>query len=151
LSELELIKQITRLQRQVDSLIKPEVGRWVDWTPTVTQGVAVAVTVNYARYVLGNTVHIEANVTCTSGGTAANIIVIGGFPTAIQPLRTGDVSIIGSAVVNSATNYHVALLSTSAGAWRMLDSGSTNYFGINPALTLANGTIISLVATYERA
>ena len=56
MSELsELIRQMNRMQQEIDSLVKPEVGTagstvWTDWTPTVTQSGSVTITVDYARY-----------------------------------------------------------------------------------------------------
>lgn len=150
----ELVRQINSLQKQVDGLIKPEVSRWMDWTPTITQGVAVAVNITYARYVIiGDTVHMEVLVTFTSAGTAGAVIQIGGIPTAIQSARTGLNAVIGTAIVTDAgvASYHAALVATAAASWKMLNHNSNNYVGANVAITLGNGDSISFQATYEQA
>lgn len=154
MSDLELIKQITRLQRQVDGLIKPEVGRWVDWTPTVTQLGAVTATVIYARYELsGNTVNAQMRLDITSAGTIANAIIIGGVPAAISPANVGSINVIGNGIVHdiSTVVYEGSLVAVGASDWRFLVSGVNNYIGITPSFALASGDAISFQATYERA
>lgn len=150
----DLVKRINDLQRQVDNLIKPEVGRWVDWTPTVTQSIAVTATVTYARYELrGNTVNVSVRLDITSAGVIANVIIIGGVPTAISPANVGSMNVIGNGVVwdVSVARYQGSLIAVGVSDWRFQASGNSNYIGITPSFALASGDIISFKATYERA
>ena len=150
----DIVRQLTGLQRDVDGLIKPEVSRWMNWTPTLTQGVAVTITVNYARYVIiGQTVVMMIRISCTSAGTAGNFISIGGQAAIIQPANASGVTVIGSGIINddsAGTNYQGALIAFGATDWRFIINLATNYFGINPAVTLASPDAISFVASYER-
>lgn len=153
--EQELVKQINSLQKQVDGLIKPEVGRWKDWIPTVTQLGAVAVTVIYARYIIVvDTVIIQALLAITAGGTIGNAIVIGGVPAVIAPANpTGAYSIIGAGFMHDASpgvHYHGALMAAGASDFRIITNLSNSYLGIDPAVALANGDTLSFIASYER-
>ncbi len=152
MSELDLIKQITKLQRQVDGLIKPEVGRWVDWTPTVTQGVAVTVTIGYAKYVvIDNAVFMRVALNITSAGTAGSVIQVGGVPTAVQPGFIG--SDIGEGrVFDAGTAHYVgALVAVGASDFRIMAHAQGNYIGAAPSFALASGDAIYFTAFYERA
>lgn len=96
----ELVRLVTRLQQQVDNLIKPEVGRCVDWTPTVDQGGNVARTVNYAWYItIASTVITQVKLSITGAGAVGSVISIGGQPTTIQPANTGFLAVIGTGIV----------------------------------------------------
>lgn len=146
----DLIRRIRFLENQLDDLVKPEVvGPWQDWTPTVTQGVAVTVTVNYARYaVIGNTVVLACELTMTSTGTAGNTIIVAGIP--IAPNRTGNFC-AGSGYISSGSNYSVAVMLVGASDFRFMGYNTAGYMGASPSLTLAAGNVISFTATYERA
>ena len=124
---------------------------WQTWTPVVSQSAGITITINRAKYVvLGNTVLVSARITCTTAGTPANAILISGLPLAITDannnanlgtvlyLDTGAAWYTGIAVANTAT------------AINFRTNAATNSFGINPAVTIANGDIISLNLTYER-
>jgi hypothetical protein len=118
--------------------------------------VAVAVTVNRARYITtGNTVHILAELTLTSAGTVGSNIVIGGIPAAIQPtgLIFQSLSTLGICCVfdNGSAVYYGFLVAQSASDWRMRDSNTRGVIGNNPNFALANTDIITFRGTYERA
>lgn len=156
MSELELIKQISRLQRQVNGLVKPEVGRWADWTPTVTQGVAVTRTIEYARYYTsGPLVVLQAKLNVTSGGTSGSAIVIAGVPAAIAPINVSGtaISVIGTIDIQdtSVAQYIGALVAFGANDLRGTAHLNTGYIGQNPTFALANTDVISFMAAYERA
>lgn len=152
----DVIRRLTRLERLIDGLIKPEVGRWGDWTPTVTQSGAVTVTVSRARYMAdGNTVHIYVELSVTGTGTAGNAITIGGIPAAVQPVivNGSDVSPLGTAsVIDQGTQaYYGFLVASTAASWHIMDSNTRGQIGVNPSFALANTDIIAFRATYERA
>jgi len=153
MSDMELVKQINNLQRQVNNLIKPEVGRWVDWTPTVTQGVAVTVTVTYARYVvMDNTVIMVARLGVTSAGTGGSNIVIAGLPTAIQVANTDALGVIGTGVISDTgvATYQGALIAAGANDLRVIAHNTSAYIGTSPSFALASEDVISFQAAYER-
>src|SRR5215210_6522373 len=59
---------------------------WVSWTPTLTQGAPVTVTVVLARYTtVGKTAFVQFQLTLSTAGTANTQIVLGGIPAAIAP------------------------------------------------------------------
>lgn len=126
---------------------------WQNWTPTVTQGVAVGITVDYARYVvLANTVIVQARLAITSAGTAGNAIVIGGIPAAVAPVRGGTfLDVIGTMIVQDTGTayYHGGLVSSGVTNWvAMAHNGAQ--IGVAPNFALANGDYIGIQATYER-
>jgi len=146
----ELIQQVTRLQQQVDSLVKPEVGRWISWTPVVTQGVVVTKTINYAKYIVKDgIVVLSCDLSMTSAGTAGNAIIISGIP--IAPAHTGNFAVGSGNISVAGTNYVVGAWAAGANNFRFQGWTTTNYMGINPAITLANGSLLSFTATYEQA
>lgn len=146
----ELVKQINNLQKQIDGLIKPEVGRWIDWTPTVTQLGAVAVTINSARYKASeNLVFVDIFLTVTGAGTGGNAIIIGGQPTAIQA-TTNDVIGLGAVTDVGVNTYPGAIYVAGATDWRFISTSAVNYIGINPNFGLAaTGTIRFKCAFYK--
>ena len=149
----ELVRQVNSLQKQIDDLVKPEVGRWVSWTPTITQSVAVTVRVVYARYnIVNNIVSVYVALETTSAGTITNAIVIGGQPTSIYPAYNLGQGIIGSAVIHDAgtTVYTAALAAKSSTDWRMFVTSNGNYAGITPNFALANGDYISFYGVYKK-
>lgn len=154
MSEEELVKWITRLQRQVDGLIKPEVGRWVTWTPTVTQSSAITITINHAVYLIASDqVDMMLKVTCTSAGVAGNAVIIGNVPAAIGSLYTDDNAVIGTAyVLDAGTTIYTGVLVpvSSAVLFGIRVQGGTNFLGVNPAYTIANTDEISFIASYRR-
>ena len=155
MSDLELVKQIMRLQKQVDGLVKPEVGRWIDWTPTVTQSGAVTGTISYARYKadLDGMVTVRVYLTITGSGTGNNNIVIGGMPSTIGAANPSSTTVIGHGmVVDFGTQaYTVEMVANGATDWRFYVTGTGSFVGVVPNFALANTDIISFQATYERA
>src|SRR6266516_2283138 len=79
-------------------------GTWTAFTPTLTQNVGIAITVNNARYIkIGHTVIVYILVTTSATGTAGNDIIIGGIPAAIAPLSSGAATCVGSFQYRGAT------------------------------------------------
>lgn len=128
---------------------------WRDWTPTVTQLGNVTVTVDRAKYVvIGNTVHIMAELRVTGAGTAGNAIEIGGIPTAVQPsgLIALGVSTIGTCSVldQGVAVYYGFTVVQTASTFRLRDSNTRGEIGSNPNFALANTDVITLRGSYER-
>ena len=149
----DLITQVDRLQRQVDALKRPEVGRWKSWTPTVTQGVAVTVTVDYARYFsLGKLVFLLAHLTVTSAGTGGTVITIGGLPlTNIN--STGNSKTSGTFGLRDAsipTNYTGSVHGGATTLAMRTDNTAGSGIGQIPNLALASGDTIGFTLAYER-
>jgi hypothetical protein len=132
-------------------------GTWASWTPTVTQGVSVAATINYARYVqMGHTAIITCRLTITGTGTGASFIVIGGSPVnsaATGVITNGAICGSGSVIDNSATlNYKVIVYPQSINSFSMLYTGSTSGNPLGAAdfvAALAINDIIQFTVTIE--
>lgn len=123
---------------------------WADWTPTVTQSVSVTVTVTEAKYaIIGKVCHIYAKLTCTSAGTAANDIIIGGQPAAAQPAVTGLDAGVGHVLDNGSANYRGILNIRGTTDFRLIDTSSRVEIGTNPNFALANTDTIDFSATYR--
>lgn len=149
----DLVRRITQLERWRDTFIQNEVGRWRDWTPTVTQSGSVTVTVNRARYiVIANWVHLHGELTVTGSGTGGNAIIIGGIPIATTGLTNGT-SVIGvAAVEDTGVAYYAAILRLqSTTTFAMIYPSTNNFIGVNPNIALGNTDKISFRGAYERA
>lgn len=155
----ELIKEQNRLRLDLDGLVKPEVvGPWVNWTPTITQSVAVAVTVGRAKYIVdgnGKKVHIFGELIVTGAGVAGNAIVIGGMAAAIRPtgLSFASLSTLGTGCVldTGTAVYYALLVAQTASDWRLRDSNTRGEIGVNPNFALAATDIITFRGSYEIA
>jgi len=150
----ELVRRVVALERRVNGLVLPERPRWIDWTPTVNQGGAVAVTVTVARYmVLGDLAVVQARLDVTGAGVAASHIVIAGQPAAIQSANAADAMMLGGAWVydNGAALYVGALVTMAATDWRIICHNEVDFCGVDPSFALTAGDAILLQAAYERA
>lgn len=150
--ENELVRQISNLQKQVDGLIKPEVSRWMDWTPTITQSVNVTFNTTFCRYCIdGDTIHLRAELAVTSAGTGGNVIIIGGIPAAIAPVNaTGIFGVFQ--VLDSGTSFYVgAAQFQSASTFRGTSHNGGAIGSVGPNFALANGDAIYFVGAYEKA
>lgn len=154
-ASIDLIRQVNRLQQQLDGLIKPEVSRWSAWTPTFTQSVAVTATINYARYtVIGWTVHLVGNITFTSGGTAGNNIIMGGLP-------VNNANVFGADVYNVAghffyldsgtASYNGHVYGRANNNVAFIDWSTNSFLGISPNFAIANNDRLGFNITYEKA
>ena len=148
----ELVRRIDRLERRLDGLVQPERPRWVDWTPTVDQNGAVAVTVTLARYmILGDLAVVQAYLAVTGAGNAGTAISIQGQPTAIQSANNAVHIGVGRVDDTGTASYVGALYATGATDWRIRAHLETANIGADPSFALANGDYIWLQAAYERA
>ena len=150
-----VINRLRKNQRNIERLESQiEIGRWVDWTPTVTQSGSVTVTVNYATYVVDSSgkVTINCRLTVTGSGTAANLISIGGIPSNAQPKRFGGLTTIGIATIqDSGTKTYggLSVIATSASEFRFIGFDQANFVGVSPNFALASGDTITFLITYE--
>lgn len=126
-------------------------GKAQNWTPTVTQSGAVAVTVTTARYsISGDICHVQVLLAITGSGTSGNAIIIGGQPAAIQPANTGGIVMGSVRILDTGTAFYVgSVVAVGATDFRFYTDGTANYVGISPAFGLANGDSISFQASYE--
>lgn len=125
---------------------------YTNWTPTITQGVAVSVTVTEAVYsIIGETCHVQVKLAVTGAGTAGQQIVIGGMPTVAQPALFGAGVVAGTAhVLDSGTTNHTGdLMATSATQFKILVDENDDYLGATPSFALASGDTIGFSATYR--
>lgn len=145
---LELVRRITKIEQTLDGLVKPEVGRYQDWTPTVTQLGAVAATVTEAKYIRREGfVHIYCELAITAAGTANNAIVIGGIPAAIVPSPGPTYWPMGIGhVVDTGTNVYHGTAYIITGAIHLFNTSAAGAadIGVNPNFALANGDFVYL-------
>jgi hypothetical protein len=132
----------------------PFFSAWTDYTPTWTQGVTVANTKTYARYMsVGKMCWVSLRLAATGAGTGGAQISISLPVTAIRGV-TENYNICGAAMyydVSVPTNY-VCAIQLDANAVRFAtDTSAGNYFGINPAVTTASGDFVSFNICYEIA
>jgi hypothetical protein len=141
----ELIRRLTKLERDFEGLIKPETGRWIDWTPTVAQGVAVAVTVTGAKYkVSEDDVRIYARLAVTGAGTAGQAIALAGWAAALNPSPGPAGWPMGVGIIIDATGptTYSAICRYSSNNLVFASQTANAFLGSNPAFTLANGDSI---------
>lgn len=123
---------------------------WVDYTPTLTQGVAVTKTINSARYCqFQKTVLVTVKMTATGAGTGGQFVLIG-LPLAA---RTGNATVTGTVgIYDASTNIWyttMAQLNTTTDVYMFYQTG--NAFGSVPAVTLAVNDQIHCSFMYEVA
>ncbi len=128
---------------------------WQDFTPTLTQSVAVTNTVNYARYTQrGRTITAVVALSVTSAGTANNGINIG-LP--VTEAAIGGIGVLGIGVVNDASTaeWHVGLAYRQGGSIRLMTTADLSGAGVGFTAaggpTLANGDTVAYNVTYEAA
>ena len=125
---------------------------WETYTPTLTQGVAIAKTVNYARYCqIQTTVIVEVLLTTTAGGLGGAIIV--SFPSGLTPVTLGETRAVGSFLIrDTGTAYYSGTCIANTSGFYGLAYGSTSNMGNNtPAFTIISNDQISISVTYEVA
>ena len=125
--------------------------RAVSWSPSITQGVAVATTVNVARWRrIGNTVNAVFHITATASGTSGSAVVV---ELPVEPYD--DVLInLGSGTAWVSPNFY-------GGSWRstlnynkemaMQADQVTTWFGKTPVLQIVSGSWVEGNVTYEVA
>jgi len=123
---------------------------WVDYTPTLTQGVAVTKTIINARYCqFQKTVIVQAKVIATSAGTAGQGVLIG------LPITARS----SNSTISGIFTFYDASANTFYPCGGQLDANnaiggffnSGFYFGTGPAITIATNDQIQISITYEVA
>lgn len=148
----DLVRRVKYLEQQIDSLVKPEVGRWVDWTPTVDQNGAVTHTATYARCKLDNDeVIIRARLAITGSGSAGTRIEVGGLPYSVASV--GGLNTLGDCVIddNGTTTYEGGVVTADATTLLFRIDQGGGFIGASPSFGLASGDDISFTIQYERA
>ena len=126
---------------------------WVNYTPTLTQGVTVTKTISSARYCQINKLVVGTiNLAITSSGTSGSLIQVGLPLTAVSGASTaiGSFVLVGGPshygqIVGSALNYSSTTVSG------FLEGGTSNWAGISPSYQLLNGDGIQISFSYEVA
>ncbi len=130
---------------------------WIDWTPTVNQGGAVAVTVNRAKYCkIHNTGFLQALMTVTGAGTSGNSILLQGIPAAVAPVSsTIPYRPVGNALVTDISAggiYHGAVYIPTSATTRLqiFTDGAGGGFPLGAgAFSLGSSDVIGFEATIE--
>ena len=124
---------------------------WETYTPTLTQGVSVAKTVNYARYCqIQKTVIVQVMLTCTGAGLGGAISV--SLPSGLVPVSTSGQAVIGVFFIHDAGTALYVGSAMRVSPVTGYGYGSTNNMGANtPALTLAVNDQVSITVEYEVA
>jgi len=130
---------------------------WTSYTPTITQGVTVTNTIQYAKYTIVNKiVFVSVALKCTSAGTAGSVINIslpvtaatggGDFGTPIGAGGFFDLSALAQYSGTVAQNGTTQM-------WMFADigSGGGSLFGQFPGVTCANGDCVFFQAVYQAA
>ena len=144
-------------KKRIEQVVRAFFGwqTWTDWTPTVTQDVAVAATVTEAKYtVIGKVCHIYARLAITGAGTGNNPILISGYPTAVTPAwKDQDASVGTCMIVDNGTGLYPGMVTTDGtGANFVLRDANTGApLGQAPNFALANNDSIGFSATYRVA
>ncbi len=127
------------------------VGAWTTFVPTLSQGVVVTATVNVAHYLkIGRRAEIFIQLTATSAGTAAQNIIVSALPAAILPLTNNTATVTGWGYVNTTSTRIGALVAFTSGQLEILVDNA-GIMGVNPAVTLANGSIVTMWGSWETA
>lgn len=129
-------------------------GRWRDYTPTLTQSGAVTNTATVARYCrIGQLVNLEIYLAITGTGTTNNSILVGLPPNC--PARNGATNVavgVGyyfDTSISAVYTVRVDFQSTSTlRLWRA-DTAGAAVLGVDPNFAADTGDTLSLTATYE--
>jgi hypothetical protein len=146
-----ILAELKRIARRLERLEAQERGGiYADWTPTVTQSGAVAITIGEARYCrIGDLVVATAYLTVTGAGTSGQPIVIGGLPFA---LPAGSFRHHGTILVRDrGTAYYAGVLrrNDDTSLVGTVDGAAGTAIGQSPSFALEEGDNISVQIAYE--
>jgi len=130
---------------------------WISFSPTILQGVTPTFTVQYAKYrIIGSTAFLKIKVTFTgvTSGTAGSGIIIGGWPSILNPMEYGNNVIIGNcSLLDSGVGWYNGIaIADTATTLRTFSGGlATNVIGVSPSLSVTTNDILSINCSYEIA
>jgi hypothetical protein len=128
-------------------------GTWIDYNPTITQGVNVTVNKQYARYTVVNKwVTVVARIAASSAGTANNIIRVSlppgyNFASAFGVVGVGRILDVGARY----DAVHVECFDADEICFFLSIESTTQNYGQNPNMALANTDEIWFTITYRAA
>lgn len=126
----------------------PMFATWTAFTPTLTQGVALTLSVATGRYIqLGKLVIASVDITINSAGTASNALTLGALP--VSSAQRGTPGNAYYSDNNVSTNYSLTPFWTGATTMVFATNASTSRFGINPAVTAAAADLLNATLIYE--
>jgi hypothetical protein len=125
-----------------------DIGTWDTYSPTLAQNGTRTCTVNYASYVVINKFcQVNLDLTCTTSGSAANVITVS-LP--FTAATNQDQLSLGGGIFYDDSATDVILVTPvidSTTTVRMMSDATTSRtggLGASPSLALANGDVISL-------
>lgn len=145
--------RLLELETQVRELsARSRAPAWATWVPTMTQGVALTITVQSARYsVYGKELIAQCRVSIGSAGTAGQAITFGGLPKARTNAYGTIDGICGTFHYYTGTQYFCGAQVSGGGFAAAGIAHAAGTFGVNPAVTAAAGHIAILFVAYEIA
>jgi hypothetical protein len=142
---------VTSRERLLRDVVRKR-GPWIAFTPTVTQGVAITTTVTFAAYaLLDNVAHVQMRLVLGSAGTAGADVVVG-LPVAARRTDASGLADAGGGVFFDASVPTFRVLraqAVSTTTVKFFSDAASDFFGANPAITIANGDIVTLNLMYE--
>ncbi len=129
--------------------LAPFFAAWTSYTPVIKQGVTLTKTTTYAKYVqIGKFVWGNIRLAITSAGTAGQQVRVE-LPTAM--VGAGSGLCLGNGMYwNGSQVYTVVAMGANDGQFVNFDTqGGAGGFGVNPAITAANGHFITFTFHYE--
>jgi hypothetical protein len=125
-----------------------DVGSFIAFTPTLTQGVSVTLSQALGLYTrLGNLIIFNITITTSSAGTGGSEVVLGGLP--VAGLLRGIPGVGWYHPVGAGTLYRVVgLWNTSTSLFLVGSDANVTRFGSNPAITAANGDTFNFSGWY---
>ena len=128
---------------------------WISYTPTLTAGVTVTNTVQYAKYTQVNKiVFVSVALACTSAGTAGSPIYITLPITAATGGGSFGNPIGAGGFYDASTTVQYNGTVTQNGTtsmWMFANGTGGSLFGQFPSITVASGDIVFFNAIYQAA
>ena len=129
MDDIALMREIARLQNQIDALRTIEVGGvWKNWTPTVTAAGSMTISnlvVDVARYTtIGDSLAFEVAIKFDTGGTASvEVYITYPFSVITSSYRTFEAmetnSSLSAGVVYAPTATHFGVRRSGGSNWTL--------------------------------
>jgi hypothetical protein len=146
---------ITRgFRRAVEQVVHAWLSAYHDWSPTVSQGSSVPITINEAKYcIIGKQAHVTAMITVNNTGAVGGSVINIGIPAVLAPALVGDYVRIGGFVVANMDVgfYEGSVVAYNATYVELVAHGVNNYVGVTPNFQLAVPDVISIDLQYRVA